>query len=127
MDSRDLMIGDWVRMKDCPNFKFQMEDVSGTSMFNRYADNGQTCVPYAYDEIEPIPLTDAILKMNGFEYYHKNFASLEYPTNGTFVLEYMGDVDDNVWRVYTTCYIRYVHELQHALKLFNIDKEITLA
>ena len=82
---------------------------------------------YEYDEIEPIPLTDAILKANGFEYHHKNFAALSHVH--PFQLKMVEWPDENgigLWMIGGLFKIRYVHELQHAMKLCEIDKEIKL-
>ena len=82
---------------------------------------------YEYDEIEPIPLTDAILKANGFEYHHKNFAALSHVH--PFQLEMVEWPDENgigLWMIGGLFKIRYVHELQHAMKLCEIDQEIKL-
>ena len=73
--------------------------------------------------IEPIPLTDAILYKHGFDYHHRNLASLEYPIEETFTLAY---IEDGLWRIGRNWYIRYVHELQLALRLLNVGVEIDL-
>lgn len=115
MESNELMIGDWVlctHYKDKPFYKqFGLDDfVKGSCSF-----------------CEPIPLTDKILRKNGFEYHHKNFASLspEHP----FAIEMLKWPDENgigLWEVGGIIKVRYVHELQHVLKMAEIDKEITL-
>ena len=83
---------------------------------------------YKYDEISPIPLTDGILKENGFEYHHKNYASLSY--EHPFQLKMKEWPDENglggLWTISDIIEIRYVHQLQHALRLCGIDKEIIL-
>ena len=80
------------------------------------------------DRIFPIPLTDEILRKNGFEYYHKNFASTDY--DSPFKLEMMEWPDENgnggLWIINGLFKIRFVHELQHALKLAGIEKTIEL-
>lgn len=75
------------------------------------------------DRIFPIPLTDEILRKNGFEYYHKNFASTDY--DSPFKLEMMEWPDENgnggLWIINGLFKIRFVHELQHALRLCGIN------
>lgn len=120
MTAKELMIGDWV-MNTYNRKPEQVCEVRERMAMLDYNDL------YDYDEIEPIPLTDAILKANGFEYHHKNFAALSYVH--PFQLEMVEWPDENgigLWMIGGLFKIRYVHELQHAMKLCDIDKEIKL-
>lgn len=145
MDSRKLMIGDWVRMKECPNFKFKMEDVSGSPLFNRYADNGQTCVPYSYGEIEPIPLNEEIIEAQGFMkisqpncYFPFHWAFYQTNAEDEEAFDYTIKAFNSLSRgmrieirncindACLSCQCEFVHELQHALRVCEIDKETTL-
>lgn len=120
MTKEELMIGDWVYNTHNRQNEQVAEIGSGLVML-AYNDL------YEYDEIEPIPLTDAILKANGFEYHHKNFAALSHVH--PFQLEMVEWPDENgigLWMIGGLFKIRYVHELQHAMKLCDIDKEIKL-
>ncbi len=91
-----------------------------------------------YDLLEPIPLTTEILEKTGFkrtEIYEK----YEWYERHSEVWIIMGDpndgeklnvvhIDDWQHRI-PVCYhntIKYVHELQNALRLCRINKEITL-
>jgi hypothetical protein len=84
---------------------------------------------YGFQEehLAPIPLTDEILKANGFEYFHKNFAALdrESPLQLEMV-EWPNEEGIGLWMLGGVIKIRYVHELQHALRLCGIEKEIEL-
>ena len=93
------------------------------------------------DILEPIPLTPEILEKNGFErkmryipiyegykYYvidRGNDVCIEYDgMRISLVLLYecyTGSIESN-----GICPLDYVHELQHALKLCGIEKEIVL-
>ena len=120
MTAKELMIDDWVYNTHNRQNEQVAEIGSGLVML-AYNDL------YEYDEIEPIPLTDAILKANGFEYHHKNFAALSHVH--PFQLEMVEWPDENgigLWMIGGLFKIRYVHELQHAMKLCDIDKEIKL-
>lgn len=107
METKELMIGDWVYCKEKKKYgrvdklEHDVEDES----------------------VEPIPLTEEILKKNGF-------LGNDY-----------GEIIIGEWRIMCDCLyvailhnehvcidtpIRYVHELQHALRLCKIDKEIEL-
>lgn len=121
MKPSELMVGDWVTNTQNQQPE-QVCEIWEHMVMLAYNDL------YEYDEFEPIPLTDAILKINGFQYYHKNFASLtpDHP----FRLEMVEWADENgkggLWVVGGIIKIRYVHELQNALKVCEIDKEIKL-
>ena len=120
MTAKELMIDDWVYNTHNRQNEQVAEIGSGLVML-AYNDM------YEYDEIEPIPLTDTILKANGFEYHHKNFAALSY--EHPFQLGMVEWPDENgigSWMIGDLFKIRYVHELQHAMKLCGIDKEIKL-
>ena len=110
MKAKELMIGDWVQVP---------------SEMNRYK---RVCSTLEMDEAvlyRPIPLTEEILKANDFEYRHKNFAALSY--EHPFQLEIVEWPDENgigLWMVKGLLKIRYVHELQHALRLCGVDKEL---
>lgn len=65
------------------------------------------------DYLEPIPLTSEILEQNGFE--------VKVGPGGKYQLTIEGvscRVDFNI--------IQYIHDLQHALRLCGIEKEIKL-
>ena len=143
MKATDLMIGDWVYAK------VQVDDTGAEPVFEKtpkrvtdltkgingiYVEGTST---FAGAEIEPIPLTPEILEENGFPY--NNEERLYYPfSNKAFAIE-RDEHDDQVFYYSMYVYnpyrsfnwheiieIRYVHELQHALRLSGIDKEIVL-
>ena len=107
MKTKELMIGDWVY---------------GTEK-KKYGRVDKLEHDVEDESVEPIPLTEEILKKNGF-------LGNDY-----------GEIIIGEWRIMCDCSnvailhnehvdidipIRYVHELQHALKLCRIDKEIEL-
>ena len=100
---------------------------------------------YDYDEIEPIPLTSEILERHGFERVPQPGCSNPYH----WKLEQRDEDGELLYRIeaYNTPFrgmfiqinnpsdcesisfckqIEHVHELQHALRLCGIDKEITI-
>lgn len=120
MKETELMIGDWV-----------------TSIYDKRAlqinviDSFKKCVCLDHrdwvsvDNLQPIPLTGEILEKNGFEWraYGVVLAGED------MALVQCGDywkIKPNQYSNDTFCYIWYVHELQHALRLCGIDKEIVL-
>lgn len=138
MEARELVIGDWVY--NVHNKKpEQVQEIREELIMLEYNDL------YDYDEIEPIPLTAEILEKNGFIYYNygHNYYGWKIDDDERFVIEksyknlyqidgdnsfHIGIVSDDRESYFldTFCTISYVHELQHALRLCGIDKEIVL-
>lgn len=124
MKAEDLMVGDWywweAEGKKYPlqvtkdTFKLSDEDISN---------------------FQPIPLTTEILEKNGFrdtsfECHKKQHYIVD---TSEHILHYHTNL--NSFSIYKKeevlcCFlqnnVQYVHELQHALKLCGINKEITL-
>ena len=129
MKANELMIGDWVR-NDLNEVQQVVELREGRIML-AYNDM------YDYDEIDPIPITPEILEKNGFE--KQGFDGWEYNIYGQANGDYLCSV---LWRTdygiphlmieshsskhgsFRSFEIRYVHELQHALRLCGIEKII---
>ena len=133
MKANELMIGDWVR-NDLGEYQTVVEPRESGAML-AYNDI------YPYDAIEPIPLTPEILEKNGFEkldfsHYHINNRALvldadgkwEGPLSWHWVVTEMSTnaKGQRVVLDYYVATIKYVHELQHALRICRIEKEITL-
>lgn len=91
--------------------------------------------PIEIDEakIYPIEITPEILKKNGFRHgdgFEKRWYDLKiedkkvslYQSNTFYTLK----IDEGIWTKLNNIYIRFVHELQHALRLCGIDKSIEL-
>lgn len=114
MKATELMIGDWVYYGDKPVQVLQLSD-------GKY-----------YPHIKPIPLTPEILEKNGWFYpKQSSWMELDNPnrelwgcihTDGTLWLYSSGDCDKDE----SFAEIKYVHELQHCLKLCNIQKNIEI-
>lgn len=138
MRADDLMIGDLVYYSYPNQFVTKVIDVCshGEEHFIRCKRDEKDNL-YKQDQLEdfhvgilnPIVLTEEILKKNGF---------LE-DSNGIFYLkEYLKfgfkkDVDYGYWFINRAdnykeyiCTCDFVHELQHILKLCKIEKEIVL-
>lgn len=123
MESKSLMIGDWVYNTHNRQNEQVAEIGSGLVML-AYNDL------YEYDEIEPIPLTEERLLANGF-YHERNigyvYEDSEYEVvvdlwNHGYRILHDRDVVMNIH-----CFSDvFVHELQHALRLCDVDKEIII-
>lgn len=140
MKAEELMIGDWVRNTEFgKNGIDRIEDVEPRRV---WLEHGTTYVPLCY--IEPIPLNPEILKKNGLvkiddlegvsRYYIKlldeetrcviSFSFYDLIVGGVKTLlkcwyEFRGGTNS-----IHKCNVLYVHELQHALRLCGIEKEI---
>ncbi|MCR5658933.1 MAG: hypothetical protein K6G25_06365 [Bacteroidales bacterium] len=143
MEAKELMIGDWV-------YQAQFVDAIKPYTGHGWLPVKVPSVPFDEDYfIEPIPLTPEILEKNGFKKngIPNSIASIkemdwcddtyvwsrqETPDERMFVSVYMDDPYN--FFVEVICqychvdgiHVKYVHELQHALKLCKIEKEIQL-
>lgn len=130
MEARDLMTGDWVCTESNPTPR-QVDWIKSGEVGLLW--NKVVTLPY----LKPIPLTPDILEKNGFERKDDGIR-LVYREDGfvirvyflTLVLE--GEVFKDIHMSMDFAEkdmrmpIEYVHELQHALRLFGVEKEIEL-
>lgn len=135
MKVEDLMIGDWVYIKDYPIIAQPMQVKK--EHFVR-----------SLVEFQPIPLTEEILRKNGFKndvLAQKSiiaervsiFSVILISEDNRIMLnnfdEYLNSfnewhvhIDTEDMRTMCTAEITYIHELQHLLKLCGIKKEIVV-
>ena len=127
LKAKDLMIGDWVKVNGkC----IQVENV--------YKDmiNYTPYIPYAQEEyfiegkdITPIPLTAEVLKENNFEKHYDGDIIVYTHPQGIIIemgINYKLFDDGRFYVRGIQHRLYYVHELQHALRLCGVDKEIVL-
>ena len=125
MKTNELMIGDWVMYhKHMPMIIYQLspdfEDM---------------------DDLNPIPLTIEIIEKNGFiefedEIFHIKTHRWERWLNDGYLhecVDILRSSDKKGYCIFARhdynelkLYLHYVHELQHALRLCGIEKEIEL-
>ena len=89
------------------------------------ADCGQLYMYKRVYEIDSIPITPEILEVNGI---HKTYECDEYAVykgEGFSITEYYTDLWEFESRRNRVT-IKRTHQLQHALKLAGVDKEINL-
>ena len=126
MKAKELMLFDLAKRKK--------DDKVITVVELRYAETIAAITPddvyygdmedYHESEIEPIPLTPEILKKNGFRYNDLPFVQSWEQFGLSLYLGgdgYRINCGQNVAMV-----IDSVHQLQHALKLCGIEKEIVI-
>ena len=125
---RDLSIGDWVNAGGEPAKIIQL------GIVGRNKAKGLSGQMYGFltsSEIKPIPITSEILKSNGW--YEDDYDTCtDYITDDTLI---MYNKERKDWKacimngspvVRVKVFFTYVHELQHALRLAGLDKDIKL-
>ena len=146
MEANELMLGDYIYdLYGNKAIVRKLED------YNEHAKASGACIELVegpeegktfclYGQIEPIPITTEILENNGFvkvphEYEYPECQCWTNDVDGSYSFEIVadkhrkpyilgnGDMGDYEW-VNFEC--KYVHELQHALRLAGIKKEIVL-
>ena len=126
MKASELMIGDWVQV---PSLIDNVEGFNAWCKVKQLRDDDLDVVGFKelkYDEIEPISITIEILEKNGFtkdldtDGIHYWFTLIDEHIRFSIlyarsVFQWLGPLD-----------FKYVHQLQHALRLCGIEKEIEL-
>lgn len=128
MKATELQIGDWVKPKNVDT-SFRVGLIGADSVWND-TDTHE----WYYDELEPIPLTAEILEKNGFRIIFEGELHTTYfqDIEGFHVeikidcinyikLSMLNGLGYNI-----TIECKFVHQLQHALRLCGISKEIEL-
>ena len=103
-----------------------------------YLDPDGRGVAEKFENIEPILLTHEIMEKNGFNLYPEEtnvfYLNAGYRYDLDTVCLYIGEIErpsiygnDSLGeKTYVALHCKYVHELQHLLKLCKIEKEIIL-
>lgn len=129
IDVRELSIGDYIRVKMC---KWDYDDpdtldakvlaIESNSVGVGY-DNCGIVMSAFVEDLQPIPITTEVLEKlsNGRKRYHA------YMVEGIRVRP-LGNDEYRVGTERGVIYVKvqYIHELQHAMRLAKIDKEIEL-
>lgn len=129
MRADQLMIGDWVKTNDL--YK-AIKDVKVRAISQYSVQDETTSQWIDCQHIQPIPLTKDILEKNGFveDRKIKCYTYEEEKTLKRLIQNFthFGDFDCHIVSKNFDADMRlsYVHELQHALKLCGIDKQIIL-
>ena len=128
MKANELQIGDHV------NYRGQIIKV--TSLYDKggsnevgWSDNESVWVNA--DNVEPIPLTPEILEKNGFKYKEGETGMYGVTTAPHYIcdgipFEVFCDGEPFAIWFKEPINIKYVHQLQNALRLCGIEKEIEL-
>ena len=130
MKANELMIGDWVQCTYWHNpHILQVYELKRVSNDELKIVVVEDALPLVFQEmyIEPIPLTAEVLEKNGWK-YNPDIKAYEWQDKAFYISIIM----DGKTRIYVgNDYIfgmalGAVHELQHALRLCGIDKEMVL-
>ena len=147
MKAEELMLGDWVIRKGIPQEPMQ---IAGLNTWKGlvYMNFTGLAITEKIENIEPIPLTEEILEKNEFKKwtwwkYHKD-DTITYAVGGGCHVEIeermingknekefnlvqsCNDSGDYGYESDYICDVQYVHKLQNALKVLEIEKEIVL-
>lgn len=126
MNIKDLSIGDWVMYRNrewqvCSLYQF-------TGEVGLWRKDSQICENVA--DLTPIPLTPQILEKNGFvkngEYNEWNIGTWDTPNLVGVSLDRPSIIVKRQGSSIFLDQAKAVHQLQHALRLVDIDKEIEL-
>lgn len=125
MDIKELSIGNWVRY-DFPEIGKRNIQVNSIDEEDNHIGAGGVGASAWSDvsEFEPIPLTPEILEKNGFEencgrwYNSEALMEFEQYKDGWCRTINCGE--------YSVYFIKYVHQLQNALRLAGVGKKIVL-
>ena len=129
----DLSVGDWVRVDDFDKVLIKrVSAIDGTrNQIGIIKNNRGGIYWYCDDEIEPIPLTPEIFEKNGFVKWQGglvligNEISCRYEDgNLTIKQGYRDNEGVLVERLLVNIECLSVHQLQHALRLAGVEKEI---
>ena len=140
MKANELMIGDWV---ECtywvPSKQLKVAEIrrimDDETKIGVYSDD--LILIFRQTEVKPIPLTAEILEKNGFKKIREGRFLLEnlednywvkfYPKDANYTGGFYDYIDlDSGCISIREMPIEFVHELQHALRLCGIKKEIVL-
>ena len=129
MTAEDFMIGDFVHSR-LHNVDTTIIAIEGRDYNAVWLESKECWERHYMNEIEPIPLTEKILQANGFEYHNGETGMCNVVVSPYYVCDGSPRIycDGNPFAVWfeDECNIRYVHELQHVLRLCGIEKKILI-
>ena len=129
MKATELMINDWVLYGKRYAIAKRITPLR-CDILVRITSNHDDIIIETYDNIDPIPLTAEILEKNGFEQTGDSTFSISddgmrfYATWWRESLFYVGFYrrDNNSPNEHFSLNVRYVHELQHILRLCGMNE-----
>lgn len=125
LTARDLMIGDWVSINNKPHKVTGIQICDGIMC----VQTDYTDTYYSIENYEPIPLTAEILMKNNFEKHYDDDIIIYTHPQGIIIemdINYKLFDDGHFFVMGIQQRFYFVHELQRALKLLKINKDIVL-
>lgn len=125
MKANELMIDDWVMYRGKPIIVYEIDEYY--DRINTEPDGYDSIRCIELSDLQPIPLTAQILRKNGFEKVNGEYQDVFYCCDGLdLLIDYR--IEPYGYTLYGVLelHIKYLHQLQHALRLAGIDKEITI-
>ena len=120
----DLSVGDWVRV--IAQFSAQIDGYHSESGSLSLKTRQGHLVYYRLEDITPIPLTPEILEKNGFEIVDESADFQLYGSPECSIFFTKGTVRYRLETPQASVVCWNVHQLQHALRLAKVGKEIVL-
>ncbi len=130
MKAEELMIGDLLEYRgQFAVFDFRVEQITKRKI-GYHAEPRESRMHYLrINEVQPIPITAEILKTNEFEKVQNLFV-LQWPNHVSPLMIFVE------YNIENSCLfindrmlpwpVRYVHQLQYALRMCGIEKEIVI-
>ena len=130
--ANELMIGDWVKFPIGNEKIIDLPYIPGKGICASFAASA-TLFPVEVEKLQPIPLTPEILEKNGLKpdtaedaykycYRIESVSIVECYANAGCRYRFIISFGDTRLRIT----LMFVHQLQHALRLCGIEKEITI-
>lgn len=118
MQLNELCVGDWVKQKGSL-LVFQVSAIR-----DGYVEGKKDDGEFAIDSIDPIPLTNGILKANGFE-YETTYSQRKLIRKNLWVKVVIFEKSHCILNYNCGTYVvpfKYVHELQRALRILGLHQ-----
>lgn len=134
MKINELQIGDWVYESESTQFPMfvigTFKDSQNGVVYLDFEGNKGDIWEVDIDEILPIPITEELLANNGFEkhtsYWNESHNYFKLPDKRFALLSVM-DGDEILYRIRGMgINVKYVHELQNALRMAGIEWEVKI-
>lgn len=137
----NLMIGDWVNIYKFTNEEQQIKDLFPAKVVSILQGNekenfntveciyGKIIASRPVDTCLPIPLTAEVLEKNNFEKHYDDDIIIYTHPQGVIIemgINYKFFDDGHFFVRGLSHRLYFIHQLQQALRLLNIDKEIVL-
>lgn len=124
MKAKELMIGDWVQVAGTPT---QIRVIDAQDETITYNNGRFGSLKEVTEYLQHIPLTPEILKQNGWKKCNGDLYAFMTETAAPLCMEWNDSnkalfINDGL----VPNPICNIHQLQHALRLCGIEKEITL-